>query len=140
MLLAMTYDLCHGGHMVAEYPLLHTPSPFARSFPQETHTPFGRLQWLSCPGVKSAVFPAGAYQQLYMGRRFLTRALARSLATSVICAIPPSHIPQQQHTRAHTMQWGFALEWWGPRDATMLGVVSSPSSSGCHQSTTQQIP
>ena len=25
MLLAMTYDLCHGGHMVAEYPLLHTP-------------------------------------------------------------------------------------------------------------------
>ena len=31
MLLAMTYDLCHGGHMVAEYPLLHTPpqgSPF----------------------------------------------------------------------------------------------------------------
>ena len=24
MLLAMTYDLCHGGHMVAEYPLLHT--------------------------------------------------------------------------------------------------------------------
>ena len=20
----MTYDLCHGGHMVAEYPLLHT--------------------------------------------------------------------------------------------------------------------
>ena len=26
MLLAMTYDLCHGGHMVAEYPLLHTPS------------------------------------------------------------------------------------------------------------------
>ena len=21
----MTYDLCHGGHMVAEYPLLHTP-------------------------------------------------------------------------------------------------------------------
>ena len=28
MLLAMTYDLCHGGHMVAEYPLLHTPSPY----------------------------------------------------------------------------------------------------------------
>ena len=27
MLLAMTYDLCHGGHMVAEYPLLHTPCP-----------------------------------------------------------------------------------------------------------------
>ena len=27
MLLAMTYDLCHGGHMVAEYPLLHTPDP-----------------------------------------------------------------------------------------------------------------
>ena len=27
MLLAMTYDLCHGGHMVAEYPLLHTPPP-----------------------------------------------------------------------------------------------------------------
>ena len=26
MLLAMTYDLCHGGHMVAEYPLLHTPA------------------------------------------------------------------------------------------------------------------
>ena len=26
MLLAMTYDLCHGGHMVAEYPLLHTPN------------------------------------------------------------------------------------------------------------------
>ena len=26
MLLAMTYDLCHGGHMVAEYPLLHTPT------------------------------------------------------------------------------------------------------------------
>ena len=28
MLLAMTYDLCHGGHMVAEYPLLHTPHPW----------------------------------------------------------------------------------------------------------------
>ena len=25
MLFAMTYDLCHGGHMVAEYPLLLTP-------------------------------------------------------------------------------------------------------------------
>ena len=22
----MTYDLCHGGHMVVEYPLLHTPA------------------------------------------------------------------------------------------------------------------
>ena len=28
MLLAMTYDLCHGGHMVAEYPLLHTLQRF----------------------------------------------------------------------------------------------------------------
>ena len=27
MLLAMTYDLCHGGHMVAEYLLLHTLPP-----------------------------------------------------------------------------------------------------------------
>ena len=27
MLLAMTYDLCHGGHMVAEYLLLHTRAP-----------------------------------------------------------------------------------------------------------------
>ena len=31
MLLAMTYDLCHGGHMVAEYPLLHTPHPLAQA-------------------------------------------------------------------------------------------------------------
>ena len=27
----MTYDLCRGGHMVAEYPLLHTPSPWGPS-------------------------------------------------------------------------------------------------------------
>ena len=33
MLLAMTYDVCHGGHMVAEYPLLHTP-PHAQ-YPNE---------------------------------------------------------------------------------------------------------
>ena len=32
MLLAMTYDLCHGGHMVAEYPLLHTPGPSKATF------------------------------------------------------------------------------------------------------------
>ena len=34
MLLAMTYDLCHGGHMVAEYPLLHTPGNSAAKFGQ----------------------------------------------------------------------------------------------------------
>ena len=33
MLLAMTYDLCHGGHMVAEYPLLHTPGAFGPLLP-----------------------------------------------------------------------------------------------------------
>ena len=35
MLLAMTYDLCHGGHMVAEYPLLHTPGGPACRRPAE---------------------------------------------------------------------------------------------------------
>ena len=39
MLLAMTYDLCHGGHMVAEYPLLHTPCQYPPPLSKEEAWP-----------------------------------------------------------------------------------------------------
>ena len=38
MLLAMTYDLCHGGHMVAEYLLLHTLPPPHQEMPDSYDT------------------------------------------------------------------------------------------------------
>ena len=56
MLLAMTYDLCHGGHMVAEYPLLHTPvsknhlaqEPTPGSAVKFSHNFFTRVVGFSC--------------------------------------------------------------------------------------------
>ena len=50
----MTYDLCHGGHMVAEYPLLHTPGRAPRestlSPPRCSHSAMG----LRCRGSRDS--------------------------------------------------------------------------------------
>ena len=48
----MTYDLCHGGHMVAEYPLLHTP---LGSGPSPEHPPcYGAMLGLTVGELEKA--------------------------------------------------------------------------------------
>ena len=59
----MTYDLCHGGHMVAEYPLLHTPNPSKSPPLSPPITPpiggrDGSYQWLVEVTSRAWVFAA----------------------------------------------------------------------------------
>ena len=93
--------------------------------PHELSRLLGRLQWLARPGVGSAPSLAGAYRQMYSGRSHFTRAMARSLATAIVCDVPPVQLLHRPHTKTHT----FFSDAAEAHDAFRVRVVGAP---GCY--------